>query len=322
MLLARNRAMIIQLDNIIFSIPLVKVDILNPLLLDNREINSLIENEHFTNITITDLMLASKFKVLQNNVILVFLVKYPKPKLVCKKLLIFPVTHNNTILHLEENSVAVCGKNAYSVDDCAGAAKQFGMLLPKRSCAQQLMSDEKARCEITFSHLSPIEEVSDGLVIIKNEPITIKTVNHTTNLVKGTYVVTFDNRVILNGTEYFNRNGMSTRTAEIPLNVEIDFSRYKEMLSWPYLKHHSMQNRQLIKSMYSDLERKSAITVGSIVIIAISIVLGYILFYKLRQRKKKQSARELKMAINRALKRTEDAPRLSGEELSSVTSTE
>lgn len=50
-LLARNRAIITELDSIITFISFAKIGITNSVLLDNSEINSIIQNEHLTNLS-------------------------------------------------------------------------------------------------------------------------------------------------------------------------------------------------------------------------------------------------------------------------------
>lgn len=70
MLLARNRAIITELDNIVTSITFAKIGLLNPILLDSNEIK--IENEHFMNLTVADIITVANIKILQTIISYIF----------------------------------------------------------------------------------------------------------------------------------------------------------------------------------------------------------------------------------------------------------
>lgn len=71
-ILAKNRIIITNLED------------LSPLILDSVDIHEL-ANEHLTNTSIADILGVSSVKAFQNNDLLYFLIKYPKPETVCKK---------------------------------------------------------------------------------------------------------------------------------------------------------------------------------------------------------------------------------------------
>jgi len=78
------RAEITELENLITSITLAKINLLSPVILDDIDVRE-ITNEHLTNVSVADVLAVSKVKIFQNNNLLYFLVKFPKPKVVCKK---------------------------------------------------------------------------------------------------------------------------------------------------------------------------------------------------------------------------------------------
>jgi len=75
------------------SVTLAKTGIINPAILDSNDLQNLI-NEHSTNITINDLTEVAQIKVLLDNNFLHFILKYPKPFIACKKIILHPVEHN------------------------------------------------------------------------------------------------------------------------------------------------------------------------------------------------------------------------------------
>ena len=108
-LLARNRIVISELEMIMLSITLAKIQIINPALLDSKDLNYIL-NEHSPSITIADLMEVAFINVLLDYKFVHFIIKYPDPTLVCKKIILHPVQHNDTILHFgRDNNVADCG---------------------------------------------------------------------------------------------------------------------------------------------------------------------------------------------------------------------
>jgi len=62
-LLARNRILILELEALMLSVTLAKIEIVNPAILDSTDLKNLL-NEHSTDITITDLMEVAYIKVL------------------------------------------------------------------------------------------------------------------------------------------------------------------------------------------------------------------------------------------------------------------
>lgn len=83
-LLARDRILILELEALILSVALAKIEIVNPTILDSKDLENLL-NEHSTDITITDLMEVAYINVLLDDNFLHVIIKFPSPSLVYKK---------------------------------------------------------------------------------------------------------------------------------------------------------------------------------------------------------------------------------------------
>lgn len=121
------------------SVTLAKIGIINPVLLDSEDVKEILQISS-TNTTVTDLLEVSFIKVLLDNEMLYFIIKYPKPRLVCKKIILHPVQHNGTILHLaENNNVANCGNRIMAIGNCSiTLTSSFCQQSSQPTCAQQL----------------------------------------------------------------------------------------------------------------------------------------------------------------------------------------
>jgi len=88
---SRNRAILRELDNIALSITLGKLQMINPILLDSSEVNFILNSEVNLNVSISEIVVNSKLKILKNENIITFLIKFPKIKVLCEKKYIYPV---------------------------------------------------------------------------------------------------------------------------------------------------------------------------------------------------------------------------------------
>jgi len=77
-ILAKNRLIITNLEDLILTVTLAKINLIS---IDIKELS----NEQLTNTSITDLLEVSHIKAFQKSELLYFLIKYPKPLLSCKK---------------------------------------------------------------------------------------------------------------------------------------------------------------------------------------------------------------------------------------------
>lgn len=315
-LMARNRAIITELDNLITSITFAKVGILSPILLDGNEVNSIIGNEHFTNLTVADVIAVARIKILQYNNIIYFLIRYPIPKFRCKKVTIFPVAHGHQILHLQESTLATCHDHTLAVRNCSDTTPSFCLASSMTSCALQLMTRNTANCSITFNNLPPIAPISDGLVIVNDQLVTIEENNEAPITVNGTYLVVFKDRVKINDTIFYNENATATLKPETPWASTINLTQHTEILSAPYLHHVNQQNLQHIKHLQRSVEQGHIVSVTAIGILLVAGLVAFVIRRMAMSRRRISITKAVEVAIKNAATRTEDVPHLEGEELS------
>lgn len=74
-ILAKNRIIITNLEDLILSVTLAKINLISPLILDSVNIHEL-ANEHLTNTSLADILRVSSVQAFQNNDLLYFLIKY------------------------------------------------------------------------------------------------------------------------------------------------------------------------------------------------------------------------------------------------------
>lgn len=301
-LLARNRITIAEIETLMLSITLVKADVINPTLLDSDDVNELLQISS-TNTTVTDLLEVSLIKVLLYNEMLHFLIKYPKPKLVCKKIIMHPVQHNGTILHLAEtNSVANCGNRIIAIGNCTSTlTSSFCQEYSQPTCAQQLHSGTIAHCSTRPSHLEPLEIVDDGVMIINDNRATIKNPEGTVTIITGTYLITFEDEISINDSIYKNQKMVPTSAISTIVNI----TSHQEILSLPYLQRLNFENLQHI-----DVVKNRTIT-GPAVSGLISIILIISLYISFKLCRRRTVKRDVIEAVIDSYKRPEDGPYLS-----------
>jgi len=130
--LARNRILITGIQNVMLTVTLAKANIINPAIFNQNDLMSVFV-DHPTEVPIISLLEASNIRVLQSDSIIHVLIAYPKTKTICKKVTIFPVSHQYTILQLKENTVAECNsvqeytepKHLFSLRSFLGLASYY-----------------------------------------------------------------------------------------------------------------------------------------------------------------------------------------------------
>lgn len=315
-LLARNRAIITDLDNLITSITFAKIGVLNPILLDSNEINFIIKNEHFTNLSVADVMAVANIKILQYDNVIYFLIRYPIPKLRCKKITILPVAHGHQMLHLQESTLAVCHNRTLAVRNCSDTIPTFCLPSSATSCALQLLTRNTASCSTTFNNLTPITPIGDGLVVINDQLAIVEESNEAPVTINGTYLVIFKDHVKINDSLYYNENSTTPLQPETPWASEINLTQHTEILSAPYLHHVNQRNLQHIRHLQRVVDQGQIAGLSTIGGFAIVGLAGYLLRRRTITKKKIIITRSVEDAIKNAITRTEDGPHLEGEELS------
>jgi len=310
-LLSRNRIIISELEALMLSVTLAKIGIINPAILDSNDLQNLI-NEHSTNITITDLMEVAQIKVLLDNNFLHFILKYPKPYIACKKIILHPVEHNGTILNFAEgDTIADCGNKIMPIGNCTAAlTTTFCREMPYTTCAQQLHSGCNADCSTLTSHLEPLTIIDDGVIILNDGTATING-----QLVTGTFLVTFDEEAKVNNTIYRNVKNYVKKYPAPAASTVINITGHQELLSLPYLQKLNMENLRYIGEMEKGLVKKPIVSgLAAIAFLAICFTISKL--YQRRQRVRRQH--DLQVIID-GFKKSEDVLHLSGGGVNTIT---
>jgi len=116
-LLARNRILITEIQNVMLTVTLSKANIINRAILNHDDLKSVLV-DHPTQVPIISLLEASNIKVPQSDNIIHVLIACPKIKITCKKVTIFPVSHQHTIPTLQNNVVADRNNDVLAVTEC------------------------------------------------------------------------------------------------------------------------------------------------------------------------------------------------------------
>ncbi len=211
-ILAKNRIVITDLENILMGLTLAKLNIVSPSILDETDIGEFRDRQPI-DISLIELLEVSSISVFQNSEILHFLIKFPNPKIKCKKITIFPVQHNNKILNFDDgNLVAECRSRNINIGNCkTTVGATFCKELQNGTCAQQIISGAFAHCSTLPGHLDPVTIVDHGTLIVNDANVTITDSQGKDQKVSGTYLVTYTEKVALNGTWYINQIGNCKR---------------------------------------------------------------------------------------------------------------
>lgn len=216
----RNRAIIRELDNIALSITLGKLQMINPVLLDSSEVNFILKSEVNLNISISEIIVNSKLKILQDENIITFLIKFPKIKSICSKKHIYPVIHENKILSFESENVVKCNSKYFMLTNCKKKSTiSFCQELNygNNSCLNDLLNNYTATCNTLSAHNMPsILEIDDGIVIINDQSFQIIDKNETKIVQKGTFLITFDSEIFINSTKFENLRKIAFKSRKLP----------------------------------------------------------------------------------------------------------
>lgn len=290
-LVNRNNLAINYLNNIILSIVLAKNNLINPLILDELDIDNLFENEDLP-ISISNLLLVTKIKVLQNENVIHYVLKIPKISNFCIFLNLYPVSHNNTVIKLPVTTAAKCDAISYPVSDCVKTTTENICKPIISSCISEVLNNNSASCETESAHHLPvIQEIDDGVIIL-NDVYSTTLDEQQQITVKGTILLMFSDFIKINNTIFKIKKNATRIEAHPPKTVSINFLEHENKLSLPYLHKLNIENTNLIRSMNEDIETTTTLWWSSIpVILAFCTLMTLFCFYKHVCCKKKNGSR-------------------------------
>lgn len=186
-----------ELAQIIHTINLAKSGILNTEILNLREINNIIKEEANFDVPLMEILEHATFKILQTGSIYVLLIKYPKIKEKCMLYSIRPVELEVGKLQLE-NDAMFCNSTYISVQQCKKYVNTNICRYQGHSCTEQLLNGFKANCTVIKEHMTQIDEVDSGKIIIHGTHL----INNITKI--GTYLILFNESICIDQQNYTN----------------------------------------------------------------------------------------------------------------------
>jgi len=306
-LLARNRMLATEIQNLILTITLAKANIVNPTILNHADLSSLIEQ----NTPIVSLLEASKIRVLQSDSIIHILIAYPRVKVKCKKVLVYPVSHYQTILRLDEDTLAECEEDTFSVTECVETTHDTFCERSRRdTCARSLHAGNTAQCHTQSNHLRAVMPIDDGIVIINEATARVSTDGGPEVLVKGTHLITFEQSATINGTEFVNLRKAINKQPGVARSPLLNIVGHDPELSMPLLHRMNNDNLRFIQGFKDEVDAAGSPKLWFVagVVLNVGLIGSLILFLALRKRR---ASAEIQQTIDK-LNITEDGHNLRG----------
>jgi len=278
LLIIRNRIIISDLTNILNGIAFSKMNIINPLILNIEEINKIIQIDNI--LPIADLLMVTKVKIYSSDNEIKYFLKIPKVKQLCKYVELYPVIKNNNIISIETNTMAKCDDSYIPITNCEKAINTLLCeIMGNAKCSIALMNNNKASCSTeTAKQISKIHTIDDGVINDASAQVTEE--NKSPVLVpKGTYVIKFNSKVLINNTSYETSKKAITEPIS-PKLVLLNFTSHNEIITLDYVHKLHINNTKRLLLLLKEANMTSNITwlaVAVLSIMVITIVLVFIM---------------------------------------------
>lgn len=275
----RNNLMINYMNNIVLSIVLAKNDLINPLILDELDMDSLVKIENLP-ISISNLLSVTKIRILQNKDIIHYILKIPNIFKFCDFLNLYPVSHNDTIVKLPVKNAAKCDVTTYPVSECTRTTTENICKPSTSNCLSEIMNSNTASCPTEDSyHLKKIHIVDEGIIILNEVSPTI--ISERDNVtVTGTILLTFTEPIRINGTVFQAKKNITRVEAHPPKTVSLKFLEHENKISLQYLHKLNIDNTNLIQATKDNLKAHatwwwSTSSIIAIIIIAFIVICAF-----------------------------------------------
>lgn len=186
-----------ELSQIIQTINLAKVGVLNTAVLNLREMDQIIKTERSFGAPLIEILEHSTFKFLQMNSVYVLLIRYPRIERKCMLYRVKPIEKRMGKLKLEEFA-AYCDREYLTVRDCRKYINTNICRYFEHTCTQKLLNGINAKCSMVREHMPAIDEVDAGKILING--------NHTVNNIarQGTFLVLFNDSILIDNLNFTN----------------------------------------------------------------------------------------------------------------------
>lgn len=187
-----------ELEQIIQTINLAKIGILNTAILNLDEIHQILKVEKQFDAPLMEILEHATFKIIQIDKIYVLLMKYPEIKQKCTLFQIRPVGVEEGILLLERYTTNCMGKYNTVKKNCKKYINTNICDYNKHTCTEDLLNGLRANCTKIREHIPAIEKIDDGKILIHG--------NHKVNNItkKGTYLIMFNKSITIDNSSFDN----------------------------------------------------------------------------------------------------------------------
>ncbi|XP_032289313.1 retrovirus-related Env polyprotein from transposon gypsy isoform X1 [Drosophila virilis] len=263
----RNRMIITEIGNLMLTLTLVKINVINPTIIDYSDLMNILTDQ-ITGTPITDILKVSNIKVERKDNVISLIIEFPIISKQCRKITIFPVAHNGSVLQLHDNLVADCDGQMLAVANCSQTATATCCKRSKSiSYAQGLHAGGTAHCQTQPSRLASVTIVDDGIIVINDRSAILTYDDCTAMKIDGTNLVTFSSYATVNGTRYFNRKSVQNQFPVVAASPLLNISGHDSILSLSYIHRLSENNLNYMKKV------RDSIAVGNTLAISFGIML-------------------------------------------------
>lgn len=186
-----------ELSEIIYTINLAKIGVLNTAILNLNEINQIIKSEKIADTPLMEVLEHSTFKIIQAKSIYVLLLKYPKIEQKCMFYQVRSIEKDFGKLQLEK-FVSHCNDKFEAVKDCKKYVSSNICKYQAHSCTEELLNGRYTNCTVIRERMPLIEEIDNGKVIIHGT----HKINNITK--QGTYLLLFNETITVDDKNYTN----------------------------------------------------------------------------------------------------------------------
>lgn len=285
-----------DLRDIINTINLSKNGILNTVILNIEDLEKIIKTETMP-ISITDVLDASDFQIIQNKEIIMLYIQYPIVKEINTKYIVESINIGDGKLQIPNQIVLY--EEKYKMANCKQELNNmYCKISNETNCLTDLLNNNKANCHKIKEKNPEIKIIKDGIIFVSGETI----INR--KIYKGTYLIHFKNNVTINSKVYENKRTKIVKHFKMNVPLEINILKYLESRN----EKLKFTNIDLIKPYIEDIKEHPilwGITLNVILILSIVIIIKMMKMYKRNEEKKNNLA--FKKATIKCLEETRKA---------------
>lgn len=303
LLTARNGDIIFFLNQLSLSITLAKANIVNPVILDNVEINHILENE-MVPLSLNNILKASNISIFQNDNNLLYVIKIPLISNFCKYSKIHPVIRKKSTIKLDINESSQCNSFNTPITNCIKAGETRICKIAPNTCLSHLLNNNSASCETESADNIPnIQLVNDGMLLL-NDVCSTNVTDGEILTVKGTVLVTFSNNITVNGTIFFNpKQRWEFIEPHPPKTINLRNMGHDTKLSLPYLHKIYLENTNYIEKIESEILTHKLIILTFV--IAVPLIAWVVNIIRKRNKTEPLNIEQIRADI---ISRSRDAP--------------